>query len=244
MRALAALVRVAQAYRRLESGAPAHLLLDLELPERLTGEQTRLHDLGESILELLRGERRQERRVDHRCRGPVERSDEVLPLPDVDADLSADRGVHLADERRRDRDPVDPAHVRGRNEPDEVGRRATAERDQRREAVDPQRFPQPLRLGERLVLDRVRSVDPVGFGRAHVGDDRVAPSIGVRPEPDPCRGEERALELACGPVGGGAVQGRSLRRTGRRTRRGRVRADARSRRHAPTPARRSRPDGA
>ena len=50
---LAVLVRVANADRRLECGAAADELLVGKLPERLAGEQARLHDLGQSFRALL-----------------------------------------------------------------------------------------------------------------------------------------------------------------------------------------------
>ena len=51
----AAVVRVAQAERRLEGRAPAHELLVGKLPERLAGEEARLDDLREPFAALFRG---------------------------------------------------------------------------------------------------------------------------------------------------------------------------------------------
>src|SRR5205085_2524070 len=47
-RALAAVVRVAEADGRLESGAAAHELVLGQLPQRLTGQQARRHDLAQA----------------------------------------------------------------------------------------------------------------------------------------------------------------------------------------------------
>ncbi len=150
VRAVAPLVRVAQADRRLERGARTHLRLGLELPVRLPREQSRLHDLGEPVdgappPAASRGAP---------CRSPSRRASGTRRRgscpPEVDAGLAADRGVDLTDERRRDGDPVDPAHVGRRDESDEIGRRAAAHGDERRRPLERERRPEPLRLGKRL----------------------------------------------------------------------------------------------
>src|SRR5439155_16762864 len=74
----AALVRVAEADRRLVRDRPANERLVSKLPERLAREQTGFDDLCHALEPLLLGERLEQRRVDHRPRRPVERADEVL----------------------------------------------------------------------------------------------------------------------------------------------------------------------
>ena len=111
LRPLAAVVRVAQAERRLERGRATHLLVERQLPDRLAEQKARLDDLGTAVRELFLRQRLERRGVDHRPRRPVEGADDVLRARQVDRRLAADRRVDLADERRRHRDPVDPAEV-------------------------------------------------------------------------------------------------------------------------------------
>ena len=127
-----AVVGVAQAEGCFVRGTAPHELLVGQLPEALTGEQTRLDHFGEPVAALLLGQRREQRRIDHRPRGPVEGADEVLPLRDVDRGLAPDRRIDLADQARRHRDPVDPAHVGRGREPGEIGGRPAAEADDQR----------------------------------------------------------------------------------------------------------------
>ena len=126
--------------------AAPHLLLPRELPERLPAEQACLDDLREAVRELLLGQRLEQRRVERRLDGPVERTDEVLAIGEVDRRLAADRRVDLPDEGRGDGVPRDPAQVGRRDEADEVDRRATSDGDDRSVAVDTQRPPEPLGL--------------------------------------------------------------------------------------------------
>ncbi len=95
-----AVVGVAEADRGLEGRAAADELRVGQLPERLAGEQPRLHDLGHPVQALGGGQRRDQGRVDDRLRRPVEGADEVLSLREVDRGLAADAGVDLADEGR------------------------------------------------------------------------------------------------------------------------------------------------
>ena len=152
LRALAAVVWVAQAEGRLEGSRPTHLLVERQLPDRLAHQQSRLDDLGAPVRELLLRQRLERRRVDHGPNGPVEGADDVLRPRQVDRRLAADRGVDLADERRRHGDPVDPAEVAGRGEPGDVGGAAAAERDEQAGALEPQRVPERLERLDRLRL--------------------------------------------------------------------------------------------
>src|ERR1051325_4724236 len=102
--ALRAIVRIAETHGRLERGAAANELLLRQFPQRLAGEQAGLHHLGKALAPLALGQSREERPVDPRADGPVEGADEVLALRQVDRRLSADRGVDLSDERRRNGD--------------------------------------------------------------------------------------------------------------------------------------------
>ena len=80
----------------------------------------------------------------------MERAHEVLALGEVDGGLASDRRVDLADQRRRDGDPGDPAQVRRRREPGDVGRAAAAEGDDGAAAVELQLPPEPLDRPEAL----------------------------------------------------------------------------------------------
>ena len=130
-RAPAVLVRVRHDDPRLVRRGRAHHLLLLELPVRPPGEEARLHDLGHPLPPLGLGQRREELRVDHDRLREMERARQVLADRQVDPGLAADRRVHLADERRRHRDPRDAAQVGGRDEASEVGGRPAAEGDER-----------------------------------------------------------------------------------------------------------------
>ena len=134
----------------LEGGAAADLLLAVGLPDRLAHEQAGLHDLGETVRDLLARQRRERRGVDDHAARPVERADEVLPLRDVDRDLAADRRVDLRDEGRGYRSPGDAAEVGRGHEAGQIAGRAAAERDECAAAVEAQRGPESFRLGKCL----------------------------------------------------------------------------------------------
>ena len=152
-------------------------------------------------MQLLAGQRVEERRVDDRGRGPVERANEILPLRKIDPHLPADRSVHLPDERRRHRDPVDPAHVGGGDEADDVRRRATAERDERRAAVELERSPETLRFGCGLCTRDQVGRDIVELGDALIRDERVSARVTVWREADAGSGQEHAVEVARTRIG-------------------------------------------
>ena len=110
--------------------------------------------------------------------------------------------------------------------------------------VDPQRLPQPFRLGKRLALDRVAQLRSHGLRprarrrRRRRPEHRRAARTGSLPRRG-ARPRDRVRSRRRRPRTGTLAP-----RTGRRTRRGRAQADARCSRRAPTPPRRSRPDGA
>ena len=147
-----AVVGIAQANGRLERRAAADELRVGELPVRLSGKKRRLDDLGQPFAALFFGQRRQIGGVDQGARRPVERADEILAFGEVDRGLAADPRVHLADERRRHRDPVDSAEVGRRHEARDVRRAAAAEGDERPGAVEPELAPEPLRGADGLGL--------------------------------------------------------------------------------------------
>ena len=221
LRALAAVVRVAEAERRLEGGCSSHLLVERQLPDRLAHEQPRLHHLGATVRQLARRERLERGGIDHRPDGPVEGADDVLRAREVDRRLAADRGVDLADERRRHGDPVDPAEVARSRESCDVGGAAAAERDERARALEPKRVPERLDRLDRLrllagreLVDRAGAgaegeldVHPVDPGNPRVADDLDLPvARDELAEPleragldvDAAGGEDGALEIgAC-----------------------------------------------
>ena len=150
LRPLSLLARITQTDGGLERCAPPHLGGPVELPDGLASEQPSLHDLGKPVRDLGFRQRLEHLGVRDGPRGPVERSDEVLPLRDVDPGLPSQGCVDLCDERRGYRRPRDAPHVGRRDEARQVDRRAASERDQNPPAVEPKRRPQPLRLRQRL----------------------------------------------------------------------------------------------
>ena len=131
----------------------------------------------------------------------MERAYEILPLRKIDPHLPADRSVHLPDERRRHRDPVDPAHVRGGNEADDVRRRAATERDECRTAVELERSPETLRFGCGLRTGDQAGRDIVELGDASIRDERVSTRFIVRREADTRGGQEHAVEVTRTRIG-------------------------------------------
>jgi hypothetical protein len=118
-------------------------------------------------------------------RRPVERADEVLAFGKVDGRLAADRGVHLADQRRRHRDPVDASEVGSRHEARDVRRATAAEGDEHSGAVEPELAPEALsgRDGLRLLAGRNGVQRPLERRRVQlehpgVGDD-LRPDMSV-----------------------------------------------------------------
>ena len=221
--ARATVERVADAVGGLHGGAAAHLLGVGQLPQRLAGEQPRLHDLGAPLRSLGVRQRLEERRVDHDAHGPVKSADEVLAAGEVERGLAAESRVDLADERGRHWHPRNPAEVRGRGEPGRVGRAAAAERDERAFTVEPQLTPEALERGDRLRLlaggKLVRRDEPVAERElcggavdpadARVGDERdravagdEGAELGQRAETDVNAGsrEQRSVEVACSPI--------------------------------------------
>ena len=85
--------------------------------------------------ELAPRQRREERRVDRDHRRLMERADQVLAQRVVDADLAADRAVHLRQQRRRDLHDRDAAQVGRRGEAGGVADDAAADRDDRAGAI-------------------------------------------------------------------------------------------------------------
>src|SRR5205823_5400291 len=128
-----------------ERRAAAYELPCFQLPEGLPREQARLHDLGHPLRTLVLRQRLERGRVDDGAGGPVERTDEVLTLRQVNRRLAADRGVDLTDERRGYGHPAHAAQVRRGHEPDHVRRAAAPHGDDGPTAVEPQLAPEPVR---------------------------------------------------------------------------------------------------
>ena len=160
-----AVVRVPEAERRLVGGAAADELVVRQLPQRLAGEETGLDHLGQPLASVFLGQGREVVGVDDGADRPVEGADEVLALAQVDRRLAADRGVHLADQRRGHGDPVDASEVGRCDETADVGRAAAAEGHERAASVEPEVAPETL--GGR---DRLRLLS--GGHRQHRGVDR------------------------------------------------------------------------
>jgi hypothetical protein len=159
----------------------------------------------------------------------VESADQVLRVQQIDRSLAADRGVDLADQRRRHCDPVDPAQVGGGGEAGDVRRAAAAERDERAAALQPQPVPESLQrfdvlrlLSRRELVARprpcsereldVHAVDP---GDPRVADDLDRPFAGNElAEPleraeldvDSARGEDRTVDIVRARIRGVVVE--------------------------------------
>ncbi len=162
--------RVAQTHRRLECRAAPNELGLRQLPQLLTRQKTCLHDLGHAVPPLALGQRREQRRVDHRAPRPMKGAHEVLAFRQVDACLAADRGIHLTHERRRHRDPVNAAKVCRRDEAADIRRRAAADGDERPAPLEAERTPQTVAVRDRLGLDRMRrAVERRGMKLEHGG---------------------------------------------------------------------------
>ena len=226
LRARAVLARVAKADGRLERRAAPHLLGPAELPHRLAqredpSSRPRRGRCGAPPPGACRAASC--RRPSRAASGTRRRGSS---LREVDPDLAADRGVDLPDERRRDGDPVDPAQVAGCDEAGEVGRRASADRGERRRAVERQRTPQALGFGDRLRRlpggSTCARADAVELVDARVGHDGVGADLAVRREPDPRGREHGAVGIADRRVGG-LVEGAPLPWSDRNASRSRAR---------------------
>ena len=94
-----------------------------------------LDHLVEPGAELAARQRGEDRRIDDHGVRLVEGADQVLAERMIDADLAADRAVHLRQQRRRHVHERDAAQVGGRRETGHVADDAAAERDERRRAI-------------------------------------------------------------------------------------------------------------
>ena len=102
-----------------------------EREDALVAEERVLDALAQRCPSLTRGQRRQERDVEHDGRRLVEGADEVLALGQVQAGLAADRGVDLGEQRRRQLDEWHAAQPGRGQEAGRVAQRAAATGDDR-----------------------------------------------------------------------------------------------------------------
>ena len=111
---------------------------------RRTRRHAILDDFVEPRPELPPRQRAEHGRIDdHRVR-LIERADQVLAERMVDADLAADRAVHLREQRRRHMHQRDAPQVGRRREARHVADHAAAEGDERGRAIG-------VRADERIV---------------------------------------------------------------------------------------------
>ena len=94
-----------------------------------------LHHFVEPGPELPPRQRREHERIDDHVPRLVERADQVLPERMIDADLAADRAVHLRQQRRRDVGQRDAAKERRRGKTGRVAEDAAAHRDDARAPI-------------------------------------------------------------------------------------------------------------
>ena len=218
-------VRVAEADGSLEGRATADQLSVGQLPQRLTRKQSRFDHFGHPVLPLPLRQRREQRRIDQRPRGPVECADEVLALRQVDRGLAADRRVHLRGQRRRDRYPVNAAQVGRGGIARRVGERAATERDDRSVPPEPERAPQALdrrellgRLTGRKLVGLVEGERDLGVGAVDPGHDRLGDERGglldealevqerTRLDVDAGSSEDDVVYVGCGRICNPAVE--------------------------------------
>ena len=118
------------------SCAKTALMLSGEtIEQRAAGDHAVLDDFVQAGSELAPRQRLQQLRIDHDDRRLVKRADQVLAERVVDADLAADRAVHLREQRRRHVGERDAAQEGGGREPGRVADHAAADGDDRAAAI-------------------------------------------------------------------------------------------------------------
>ena len=103
-----------------------------QVEEVAAGDHAVFHHLVEPRAELAPRQRGQRQRVGHDQHRLVERADQVLAERVVDADLAADRAVHLRQQRRRHVHEGDAAQEARRGKAGRVADDAAADGDRRR----------------------------------------------------------------------------------------------------------------
>ena len=93
------------------------------------------HDLVQARAELAARQRAEHQRIDRDHRRLVEGANQVLAERVIDADLSADRAVHLREQRRRHVRQRDAAQERGRRKARGIANHAAAHGDDRAAAI-------------------------------------------------------------------------------------------------------------
>ena len=119
--------------RRARRSPSARCAIALE--ERRARRHPVLDHFVQPGAELAPRQRAEHRRIDDDGVRLVEGADQVLAERMVDADLAADRAVHLRQQRRRHVHERDAAQVGRRGEARHVADDAAAERDERRRAI-------------------------------------------------------------------------------------------------------------
>ena len=135
--------------------------------------------------ELAAGQGLQQLRIDHDNGGLVKGADQVLAERVVDADLAADRAVHLREQRRRHVGEGDAAKEGGGREPGGVADDAAAHGHDRAAAVGPG-------ADQRLVdaRDRLKVLEALTVGQ----EDRFDTPRAPRCSRAPCRRQTTGLE--------------------------------------------------
>ena len=106
-----------------------------EAEERGIADDASFDGLEKAGAQLAVGEGLQDVDIGEDGSGVVEAADEVFACGEVDAGFAADGGVDLGEERGRNLDVVDAAHVDSGEEPSKVANNAAAESDEEGGAV-------------------------------------------------------------------------------------------------------------
>ena len=132
------------------------------IEQRPAGDHAVLDDLVEAGAELAARQRGEQLRIDRHRQGLMKRADQVLAERVVDADLAADRAVHLRQQRRRHLHDRDAAQERRGRKAGDVADHPAADGDDRRGAVRAgadQRVVDPADGRELLIALAVRDQD-------------------------------------------------------------------------------------
>ena len=141
-------------------------------------------------------------RVSHDQRRLMERADQILAEPVVDAGLAADAGVDLRQQRRRHLDDRDAAQERRRDEADHVADHAAADRHHEVAAIGPD-LDQPV-VHRLDATQRLPLLAAIGDQHLDIAPERAQRCLDRAAEalPDVPVGDDARPALQAGPGNG------------------------------------------